>query len=190
MPNTDTKVNYSLRQQKSIERRMLCQLFSIVNRVFDIKDYWYVGMGGKFFADYVLFHRELGFFKMISIEANTSDIDKYEFNKPLKCITIEPGYSYDVLTCLNWKRAPRSIIWLDYDGILSSYMLEDLKTIISKIKSGSMFFISFNPHVGIDTNERLNEYQKNLGDYYPSNCELKTCQARKNTKLTVALFTM
>ena len=144
MPDTDIKINYYLRQQKSIQRKMLCNLFNSINRIFDLHQYRYIGMGAKYFVDFLLFHREFGFQNMISIEADSENKEKYDFNKPLKCIDMHYGLSSEVLPNLDWTTSMRSIIWLDYDGYLEKFMLEDIETIISKLASGSIFFISFN----------------------------------------------
>lgn len=166
------KINYYLRQQKSIERRMFCHLFSNISRVFDLHQYQYIGMGAKYFADFLLFHREFGFQKMISIEADVDNKDKYEFNKPLNCICMQYGLSSEVLPKLDWTETPRSIIWLDYDSKLEKYMLEDIETIVAKIPSGSMFFISFNsewPKFGANQGSRRKEELKNkLKEYFPN----------------------
>lgn len=179
MPNTDIKINYYLRQQKSIERKMFCHLFSSVNRVFDLHQYRYIGMGAKYFADFLLFHREFGFRKMISIEADSENKEKYEFNKPLQCIEMNYGFSSEVLPRLDWTSPIRSIIWLDYDGFLEKYMMEDLETVLSKLTSGSMFFLSFNSNwfenrdkvKQAEIRERL--YKLNLQEYCPQDLSHK-----------------
>ncbi|PJJ30113.1 O-methyltransferase [Lacrimispora celerecrescens] len=167
MPDTDMKINYYIRQQKSIERRMFCQLFSSVNRIFNLHEFQYIGMGAKYFADFLLFHREFGFQKMISIEADIDNKEKYEFNKPLNCINMEYGLSSDVLPKLDWIQKIRSIIWLDYDSPLSKFMLEDIETIISKVSTGSMFFISFNSEWPRNASNREPFFKDKLEEYYP-----------------------
>ena len=197
MPDTDMKINYYLRQQKSIERRMFCHLFSSLNRIFDLHQYQYIGMGAKYFADFLLFHREFGFQKMISIEADKDNKDKYEFNKPLHCIEMEYGFSSEVLPKLDWTKTIRSIVWLDYDSSLAKFMLEDIETIVSKIPSGSMFFVSFNSEWPTPRDsskrfivreqflkEKLEEYfprDLNRRDYADKNKHLTQCKSINNT---------
>lgn len=179
MPNTDMKINYYLRQQKSIERRIFCHLFSNINRAFNLHHYRYIGMGAKYFTDFLLFHREFGFQKMISIEADKNNRDKYEFNKPLNCIEMSYGLSREVLPNLDWTTHIRSIVWLDYDNLLDKYMLEDIETLISKLTSGSIFFISFNSNWPKDKNKekqaeiRMKQFKDKLKDYYPPTLSLK-----------------
>lgn len=175
MPDTDMKINYYLRQQKSIERRMFCHLFNTINKIFNLHQYRYIGMGAKYFADFLLFHREFGFQRMLSIEADTVNKEKYAFNKPLHCIEMKYGFSSEVLPNLDWTQSIRSIIWLDYDNQLAKFMLEDIETIISKIPSGSMFFISFNSGwpTPKDSNKcaakREQFLKENLKEYFPIN---------------------
>ena len=173
MPDTDIKINYYLRQQKSIQRRMLCHLFMSINRIFDLHQYRYIGMGAKYFVDFLLFHREFGFKQMISIESDHGNKDKYEFNKPLKCIEMNYGFTSEILPNLDWTKSIRSIIWLDYDVYLKKFMLEDIETIISKLKSGSMFFISFNSNWPKDIKKRKEAFQENLEIYCPSGLQKK-----------------
>lgn len=168
MPDTDIKINYYLRQQKSIQRKMLCNLFNSINRIFDLHQYRYIGMGAKYFVDFLLFHREFGFQNMISIEADSENKEKYDFNKPLKCIDMHYGLSSEVLPNLDWTTSMRSIIWLDYDGYLEKFMLEDIETIISKLASGSIFFISFNSNWHKDKKRREQSFKDSLGNYCPN----------------------
>lgn len=186
MPDTDMKINYYLRQQKSIERRMFCHLFRSVGRIFDLHKYQYIGMGAKYFADFLLFHREFNFQNMISIEADENNKDKYEFNKPLNCITMQYGFSSEVLPKLNWTETTRSIIWLDYDSKLGKDMLEDIQTIIAKIPSGSMFFISFNSEWHKHSDRREEELRGKLKEYYPSTL-VKSDFSEKNKHSTQRL---
>lgn len=166
MPNTDTKINYYLRQQKSIQRRMFCHLFSNINRIFNLHEYQYIGMGAKYFVDYLLFHREFDFQKMISIEADCNT-EKYEFNKPLNCIEMVHGFSGEVLPKLDWTTSIRSIVWLDYDSCLDKSMMEDIETVLSKLISGSMFFVSFNSKWVKGYKRREDQFKENLQEYYP-----------------------
>lgn len=171
MPDTDIKINYYLRQQKSIERKMLCHLLRELNASFRLKDYRYIGMGAKYFVDFLLFHNEFGFQNMISIESDIDNCAKYDFNNPLKCIKMEYNFSSEALRNIDWNGCINNIIWLDYDSQLKAFMMEDIETMISKLKSGSMFFISFNsqqPHFS----ERVERFRQNMGIYCPASTSL------------------
>lgn len=160
MPNTDIKINYYLRPQKSIERKMFCHLFRELNSIFSLKDYEYIGMGAKYFVDFIIFHREFGFQKMVSIEADEDNKEKYIFNKPLNCIEMEYGFSSEALHNIDWLKYKNKIIWMDYDDQLRDFMLEDIQTILTKIHSGSMFFFSFNSTLPRNSNSRLDVLKK------------------------------
>jgi len=140
--SSDTKINFSLRPAKSIERKMLLEIFREVCPPKKVDEFQYIGFGSSFFTDFKLLHRSLNLSKMINIEINeTSNNQKrIKFNKPYKCIELKFGSSNTVLPKLNWSK--KSIVWLDYDKALQSYMLEDIETCCHNFKSGSILIIS------------------------------------------------
>jgi len=167
MSNTDrNNLNYHLRPAKSIERRLFCELFRKFENFQPLTNYKYIGFGAKYFIDFKLFHKELGIDDMISIEANSIDALKYEFNRPYKCIDIVFGKSCDVLPRINYDR--KSIVWLDYDEILYKYMLEDIRYVISKLESGSFIVMSCNRSYGEPTDDRLKNFVDEFGKYAPA----------------------
>lgn len=169
MPGSDAKINYYLRQQKSIERKMMCELFHKLNSQFLLRSYRYIGMGAKYFVDFILLHREFGFDKMISIEGDAESRAKYDFNKPLKCIEMEYNMSSDALTRINWEEYPQNIVWLDFDQKFHKYMIEDIISLMTNLKSGSIFFLSFNAELlrTSDPKYRFHKFKERLGEYCP-----------------------
>jgi hypothetical protein len=141
-----SKINYDVRPAKSAERKMLCDLLHLLqSKTSFFTPNQYVGMGSKYFNDFMLFHNEFGFGEMVSIEGDIGSINRYEFNKPLKCIDIRPGFSSEVLPSIEWDTSRPSTVWLDYDGSIDRYMLEDVELLARNLKAGSVFFVSFNP---------------------------------------------
>lgn len=134
------KINYSLRPAKNVERKMMADILGCLERFNPLKDYWYVGFGSIFFADHRLFHRLLGMYKMVSIEGNEKDEARVNFNRPYDCIDVRMGMSFTVLPQLDWNH--RSIVWLDYDHELASYVLLDVALICSRIQSGSVLAVT------------------------------------------------
>ncbi len=108
-----------------------------------IEDYRYVGFGSKYFSDFIIFHRYLNISEMVSIESDTTNKERYEFNKPYSNITMKWGRSTTVLPELV-SSPKRTIYWLDYDGLFEGYMLEDSAIIAESTNSGSVIAISFN----------------------------------------------
>ena len=171
MPETDNKVNYSLRPQKAMERRMMCDLFKVLNPTFEMAKYNYVGMGAKYFTDFILFHRELGITQMTSIEADKEHRKKYDFNVPLKCINMYYGYVKDYIDSYE-SDGTSTIFWLDYDYGMDSSMLDDCKKLINKMKSGDIFFVSFNSMIlNRRKSDTLTEYCKSVTKRFQKICE-------------------
>lgn len=170
MPGTDMKINYGIRPAKTIERKLMCELFHHIKAALSEKDYRYIGLGAKYFADFILFHNEFGFDQMISIEAQEDKKDRYEHNKPLKCIEMLYGYTCYVLPQINWKTECKNIVWLDYDQTIERFMLEDTDYLIRNMPAGSMFFISFNSALGprkASPLDRLEILKQKLAEKFP-----------------------
>lgn len=133
------KINYSLRPAKHAERRMLGDVFRRLSHFDVLEDYVYVGFGSVWFADFVLYHKMLGIRDMISIEEASGARDRFEANRPFN-IDIVFQNSNVALPALDWSR--RQIVWLDYDGTLSTEMLLDARTVATNARSGSVLAIS------------------------------------------------
>jgi len=144
MSGSFKKINYKVRPAKCIERKMLCEVFRRITSFYPLENYRYVGFGSPFFSDFVLFHKNLNISKMVSIEGEVEDRNRFIFNRPYKCIDLEFGHSTEVLPRLGWE-AP-NIVWLDYDGELNRDVLADIRFLMSSLIPGSVFVISVNAH--------------------------------------------
>lgn len=144
MANTGKKINYSIRPAKNVERKMLRDTLLRLFPFGIFSQYQYIGFGSKYFVDFSIVHKYLHVNKMISIESDIINKNRYYFNRPYDCIDIKFGHSSEILPKINLRK--KSIVWLDYDDAFSSYMLEDLSTLIEKLPSGSIICISYNSH--------------------------------------------
>ncbi len=168
------KINYRLRPAKSIERKMLCESFRKLAYFSPINKYRYIGFGSPFFADYILFHKQLGIENMISIEKDYVNQERFEYNKPYRCIEMRYGTSNVELPGINWEES-RDIVWLDYDGHLDTDVLEDIQTVFYRVSSGSIVTLTVNvnyrPGAG-----GFALFSKCLGDKMPENLEMSDIQ--------------
>lgn len=133
-------LNYEIRPNKFVERRIL--LASLYQIVINMKqEYQYVGFGGLAFTDFKLFHKELNINSMYSIE-NCFVPERLEFNKPFSCVTILHGPSTFMLKKIDLSKP--SIVWLDYDGILSTDVFSDINILLNALPHGSVYIMSCN----------------------------------------------
>lgn len=139
MPSYE-RINYMLRPNKSVERKMVCEMLSRISAVRNVSMYQYIGFGSTYFADFSLFHRNLGITQMISIEGEGRAKNRCEFNKPFACIDLRMGESSDILPNLDFNTKD-SIVWLDYDGIISDTVFSDINTVVTAIRPDSFFFV-------------------------------------------------
>src|SRR3990172_5776474 len=104
-------MDYRLRPAKHVVRKLLAESFLRFDRLVPLEAYRYVGFGGLFFEDFVLFHRLFGFADMVSIEVRTDSKDRFEKNRPFGIVKLKFGRSDDVLPTLDWSQPV--ISWLD-----------------------------------------------------------------------------
>lgn len=135
-------VHYSLRPAKNIERKMMGEAFARLAPLSPLSKYRYVGFGSEFFNDFALYHETLGIRDMLSIEHDVDRVPRCEFNRPYKCIKVEPGSASEVLPKLKWDS--RSIVWLDYVDKLKHAIIEDIKLVVSQAASGSLLVWTVN----------------------------------------------
>ncbi|MBS42148.1 MAG: hypothetical protein CMH83_02995 [Nocardioides sp.] len=160
-----TKINYSLRPAKAIERKMMVELLRRLDRSASLAHYRYVGFGSPYFADFALLHRSLGIREMVSIEHEIDDEARFRFNAPFASIDLKFGESGEVLAELSWTQ--RSIVWLDYDGRLDAAKLEDLDYLMRNVPSGSVVVLSVNAHPHTDIEKRLQRARADLDSALP-----------------------
>lgn len=137
------KINYLLRPNKSIERKLVFESLIRVGRVIDLTEHRYIGFGSMWFGDFLIAHRLLNISDMWSIEKKNPA--RAEFNKPFKTIRVYPGTSGQVLSKKskkNWQKP--CIVWLDYDGALDSDVKSDLELLIDKAAINSVVIITVN----------------------------------------------
>ena len=133
-------VDYTVRPAKFAERKMLCEFFSRLRPFSPVQQYRYVGLGSIWFADHLLFHKSLGIEEMISIERVSAHKKRFEFNRPFRNIEIRLGAVADHLPGLDWDRP--TIMWLDYDDPLSPGILDDVRTVATRARSGLVLAVS------------------------------------------------
>ena len=91
MPASFEEIDFRLRPAKQIERKMICDALHRLTEFAWLDSYRYVGFGGIYFSEFVLFHKQLGIEDMISIERETDKRPRFGFNAPYKCITMKYG---------------------------------------------------------------------------------------------------
>lgn len=175
-----SKINYELRPCKYIERRMLIKsLARIINR-FDPggNNYQYIGLGGLSFTDFKIVHKELNINRMTSIEGHPYSVKKLDFNKPFSCIDVKLGLTSVVIPELSYDI--KTIAWLDYDGVLDSYMFTDAENLIGMMPVNSLYIVSCN--YVLNTSDSVGatyysneEFQEKFGNLVPSTVRENCC---------------
>lgn len=169
MANSGRKINYALRPQKCVERKIMCDFLSKCETQVPIHNYRYIGFGSFYFTDFVLFHNQLNIDNMISIERSQLT-ERFDFNKPYGCITMCYADADVALSSkIQFSDEIKDFVWLDFDGPFQNNMILSLMTAIRKISSGSFLFTSFNISIldSVDENDRLRFLKEEFGDFLP-----------------------
>ena len=132
-------IDYRIRPAKHVERLMMCEAFRRL-RFATIESYQYIGLGSVYFSDFALYHRALGIKHMISIEQ--AEHDKLRFNANLPFANIEMRWGKTEARLPEIDLSNRSIVWLDYDSPLNRSILDDVRSVATRISSGSVLAIS------------------------------------------------
>jgi len=182
---SDSKINYSIRPSKSIERNMILEVLKEVCPPTTVNDYRYIGFGSCFFIDFKMFHRSLSIKDMISIEGSNDEGKQKRcfFNRPFNCIDIKFGFSTDILPKIGWDK--KSIVWLDYDDPFDTFMFEDIQTCMSNLKSSSLFIITLE---GEFFQKSIDEFYKYFGEQVPSGLKQIDIEPLNCIKLMRKLF--
>jgi hypothetical protein len=152
---TYREINYRLRPAKHVERLMLTDMFRRL-KFANIESYQYLGLGSVYFTDFLLFHRALGLSSMTCVEKEIHDRQRFNDNLPFSNITMEWGLTTERLQNVNLSM--RTIAWLDYDGRLSTTVLDDVRHFVAKSPSGSVLVVTVqcNPEKFDSTSPRKN----------------------------------
>lgn len=135
------KVQYDLRPAKQVERRMLIDAFHMLAMAnFPIRDYQYTGFGSIYFVDFILFHKLLGITRMTSIEHSDKVERRVKFNQPYGFVDVVIRSAADVIPTLSPDL--RHILWLDYDDVLSSTQLADIRLATTYLSPGSILLVT------------------------------------------------
>lgn len=172
-------INYMLRPNKNVERKLIAKTLSRLQGTFDLPSYRYVGFGSMWFTDFVLMHRIVGISDMVTIEHEASRAKRVEFNKPYACIDVRMEAAATALgEVLEGKP---TLTWLDYDGVLKNALTGDLETAVGAMVSGSMILVSVNAMVDQLRGHRLAEDEPPLSEieYLANICESEAIKAEE-----------
>lgn len=139
-------VNFSLRQNKCIERAITFDCIGLLMNDLHIDDAVYVGFGSLWFEDFDLAHRLLGIQTMISIEYDSTVFKRALFNRPYRTVEVLQGDSAEVLPSL-LERDELShrpwLVWLDYDKEINEERLDELVTLVQDLPPNSFLLTTF-----------------------------------------------
>lgn len=189
MPSFDA-VNYAIRPNKAVERKIAFSSLMKLARVADFAAYRYVGLGSLWFVDFLMAHKILGIKAMISIEDSEIGYKRAEFNRPLSCIKVVQGESTLTIPTLDLEKSP-SLVWLDYDSSIGGPAIMDIGQLCAICAPNSILIVTINAKQDALPNKDENDVQiepeqslrRIAGDLVPTPLPPKRLQRSKYPKL-------
>lgn len=140
-------INYSLRVNKNVERKLIFDAFLKLQNALEVGRYRYIGLGSIWFVDFIIAHKVLNVDEMISMEQDAEGVARARFNRPFRNIVIEHGESSNIIPKVHWDSGP-VIAWLDYDRSLArSSALQDIGLLCSRASSRSIVAVTVNADI-------------------------------------------
>ncbi|PLS75755.1 MAG: hypothetical protein CYG61_05470 [Actinobacteria bacterium] len=163
MPANWEDVHYLQRPAKNIERKMLVDVLSRLERYRHLGEFHYIGFGSLYFVDFVTLHRRLGITRMTSIEEADDPVDaaRVRFNKPFRFVDLRFGHSNATLGAVNWRRP--SIVWLDYTRRVGDEAFADIETVVARAARPCVLLVTVNADPG-PADGRLDRFREAVGD--------------------------
>ena len=139
-------VNFSIRQNKAIERQLVFDGIRAVVHRLGLDRLAYVGLGSVWFADFLMAHRQLGIKHLHSIEMDSITYSRAKFNKPFGTVRVHEGESSKVIPSLLKRRDIKSrswIVWLDFDRRLYDQTVQELCDLVVQLPRNSFLVTTF-----------------------------------------------
>jgi hypothetical protein len=137
------RIDYSIRTNKNIERKLVFERLQTIRKAFDLHKYRYLGLGSMWFVDFGLAHRALNIQELWSFE--TTGPARAEFNKPFNCVEVRPGTTGEGLAGIDadhWLKP--TLVWFDYDGPFTADVAADCRRLLLNLVPGSLVIITVN----------------------------------------------
>jgi len=147
--NSYSKINYKLRPQKCIERKLFSNFINEVSNELKCK-FNYIGMGSLYYADHLHFYKNCNIENLLSIEdmydknGNYDKLKCQRFNNniPLHDIKLIAKKTSDAINDFDYSK--NNFIWFDYDGCLEPYMIKDVDMLSNKVKETTVLAVTIN----------------------------------------------
>ncbi len=189
--SSTSRIDYSLRQNKAIERSIVFDgLKDVYSLTSPREPLVYIGFGSVWFTDFHLAHRQLGVDDMISIEVDEVTATRAKFNRPYKTIEVLHGDSNDLIPELLERPDLRDrpwIVWLDYDKAMDEERIAQLDELARYAPNGSSIITTFSGTPG--AYGRPNQRAKSISELFDfaSPADLKVDHVRDEDDLSRVL---
>lgn len=145
MSSSADEVNFSVRTNKNVERKLIFDAVSVLESELPVRGYKYIGLGSIWFIDFILAHKKFTIDEMLSMEDDTKTYLRAVFNKPFNCICVDDRITTSALPEVDLN-GPPVLSWLDYDSDLTGPFFDDFQLLCRRAPVGSILIATVNAH--------------------------------------------
>jgi len=132
---------YHLRPNKAVDRFMFIESIRKLEKLHDLSEYTYYGLGGPYLEDFRLLYEFCPEINMVSIEKSQHTRERQKFHLPCATLSIKPGDFSSFLS--NYQSAgKKSIFWMDYNEILNLSFFSEFTDLLCKVVENSMIKVT------------------------------------------------
>lgn len=135
-------VSYHLRPNKAVDREIFFDVLSHLQRIFAIRNYTYISMGGPYMEDFRVAYRALGITKHISVESKEAVCRRQKFNSPIGGVTFINLPMARFIS--EYESKGPAIFWLDYASTDREGQIRELQILLGKAQHGDVIKITLN----------------------------------------------
>ena len=131
---------YPLRPNKAVDRLAFMEAIRHLDKIGDLSDYTYYGMGGPHLEEFRLLYEFCPQIGMVSIEKDEEIYKRQRFHLPCGTLRLECAEFSDFLASYD-PNDGKSVFWLDYTGLFASHFSE-FAALLGKLAEKSMVKVS------------------------------------------------
>ena len=139
---------YHLRPRKFVDRELFSEFVAQLLSSEDSENYVYISMGGKHLSDHRSLYRRTAIQCLYSFDGNQDIVAHQNYFKPFDGVCCEELYSNELAgkidSILGRFSKTNAIIWLDYTASISATQLDEVSTLIGKLRPGDVLRVTVN----------------------------------------------
>lgn len=139
---------YHLRPRKFVDRELFAEFVAQFVAVHDPSKYVYISMGGKHLTDHRSIYKKTSIDCLLSFDGRDDVVSYQNYFKPFERVACENWLSNElpgkIDAILDKYAKEHAVIWLDYTESISGRQLDEIVSVVSKLRPQDIFRVTVN----------------------------------------------